>query len=210
MSEYEKTTFWKSIADKGMTDMRQVAEDTIKRHMKSGEKFELGGGFEPLSYYATLGYDTKRIEELTPDSDKEEHPILGMTYRVHRMRTSVYGDKGDTRDETLKGSSKLMPSRIHAAKRVKAIADATPALNEDATDPAASGHASGSDNPDSDDGGSDSSSSTSSSSFSDKKKKKKKKKKEAQQEEDIIQEEESSQEATKGQAQRTQGQEGRK
>ena len=41
------------------------------------------GEFHPLTYWQTLGYDIKRIEETTGAMDKEMNPQLGMCYRVH-------------------------------------------------------------------------------------------------------------------------------
>lgn len=47
---------------------------------------EVGGGYQPLSYWANLGYDTDKIEECAP---REEHDFLGTTYLVPIKHTSV-------------------------------------------------------------------------------------------------------------------------
>ena len=48
---------------------------------------EVVGKFLPLSWYKTNGFDIIAIEAHTADSDKEEHEVLGMTYRVNIHET---------------------------------------------------------------------------------------------------------------------------
>ena len=43
---------------------------------------EVVGEFLPLSWYRTNGVDIVAVEAHTADSDKEEHEVLGMAYRV--------------------------------------------------------------------------------------------------------------------------------
>ena len=52
------------------------------------QKFdEVVGEFLPLSWYKTNGCDIVAIETHTADIDKEEHEVLGMTYRVNIHET---------------------------------------------------------------------------------------------------------------------------
>ena len=49
----------------------------------------------PLSWYAHHGFDISAVETHTTDIDKEEHEILGMTYRVniHETRDTQMWEK---------------------------------------------------------------------------------------------------------------------
>lgn len=50
--------------------------------------FAEGGEYLPLGVWTARGFDAQRIEELSRPEDREQHPVLGMTYRV-RIRSRV-------------------------------------------------------------------------------------------------------------------------
>ena len=56
---------------------------------------EVVGKFMPLSWYAHDGFDTIAIEAHTADIDKEEHEVLGMTYRVEIHETRYSPNVGE-------------------------------------------------------------------------------------------------------------------
>jgi hypothetical protein len=179
LSDEQVSSFWNSIKTTNGKDLQKVADETLQRFRESGESYAFGGTFEPLAFWATQGYDVQRIKDLTPDCDKEEHPILGTTYRIHKHSTNVWGNKGDRWAHAVGGThgggtrciedKRAQPLRVRS-KRIKAICDGvTEELGEDAVE----------DEADEGDGPSQSSSgsSTSSSSSRHKKSKKSKKKK---------------------------------
>ena len=124
--------------------MQKLAEDTLTRFNEAGESYALGVTFEPLTYWKAQGYDIDRIERLTPQHDKEEHPILGTTYRIHKHSTSTWGHKGDRRADTVGGAlalgdaagsepqstERVQKLRHHNGTKVKAICDGKVAEEE--------------------------------------------------------------------------------
>ena len=44
--------------------------------------YELGGKFLPLSVWEAKGFDAEQIATRSADADMEEHPVVGMCYRV--------------------------------------------------------------------------------------------------------------------------------
>ena len=195
LSDEQKASFWKSAADKSGEELTHVAKRFLTRKHVQGDSWGLLGTFQPLSWYKTNGYDTDRIENLTPEEDKEWHDILGMTYRVRLHTTSAFGSRTDTNAQELSagpGVQPLKPLRDRRSKCLKALGDAplddvaaasaSSAGPTEAKGPKKSGH---DDDDDDDDDGSEpaseseesqSESSSSSSSSDDGKKKKKKSK----------------------------------
>ena len=177
MTENQMAEFWNTIKNAHGKELQKLAEDTLTRFSEAGESYALGGTFEPLTYWKAQGYDIDRIERLTPEHDKEEHPILGTTYRIHKHSTSTWGHKGDRRSETVggalalgdaagvgpTGNKRITKLRQHSGKRIKAICDGEPDEDADVEGVAPRD-------------GSTSSSSSSSSSSNDKHKKSKKSK----------------------------------
>ena len=121
------TQFWKSLKDKHGDDLKLVAKEFLTRVTETGEAWNEGGTFQPLGYYATLGYDIEKIKKLTDPKDQRPHPVLGMTYRVRLMTTNTFGKRADIHGESFNGGREegsgnfSVPRR--RAKRVRAICD---------------------------------------------------------------------------------------
>ena len=61
----------------------QLSRSFEKPHFeKEEESYAEGGDFLPLSVWATKGFDSTRIEQLSRPEDIEDHAVLGRTYRV--------------------------------------------------------------------------------------------------------------------------------
>ena len=75
------------MADAGLPDEDVCvicqAGFTISKYEVNEEFFETSGTFQPLSYWASQGYDVDRIKELTSDRDKCQHEVLGECYRAY-------------------------------------------------------------------------------------------------------------------------------
>ena len=74
------------MADAGLPDEVVCvcqAGFTISKYEVNEEFFETSGTFQPLSYWASQGYDIDRIKELTSDKDKCHHDVLGECYRAY-------------------------------------------------------------------------------------------------------------------------------
>ena len=74
------------MADAGLPDEVVCvcqAGFTISTYEVNEEFFETSGTFQPLSYWASQGYDVDRIKELTSDKDKCHHEVLGECYRAY-------------------------------------------------------------------------------------------------------------------------------
>ena len=53
----------------------------------------------PLEVWAKQGFDAKRIEEHSKPENKQEDPVLGLTYRVAIYSTERGGERGQTFDD---------------------------------------------------------------------------------------------------------------
>ena len=182
LSLAESTEFYKSIKEKQDDDLKIVAKEFLTRVHETGESWNKGGTFQPLGYYATLGYDVDKIVELTQQCDKKVHPILGMTYRVNLDSTSTFGGRSDLHGESHSGGGTVAGTENvnrRRQKRMKMICDGPggAAGSTGGHDLAHVGVASAAASIGSDDESDDASPTDSSSSSSDKKKKKKKAKK---------------------------------
>jgi hypothetical protein len=101
----EQADFWKQI---GMTKgdkaaLQKCVAERITTRKTEQDKAEAGGRYLPLSVYAKMGYDIKKIEDGCTDT--EEHALFGTCYRV-----SINGGWKSTldertRDKTYTGSS---------------------------------------------------------------------------------------------------------
>ena len=182
LSVSESTEFYKSIKDKQGDDLKIVAKEFLTRVHETGESWNKGGTFQPLGYYATLGYDVDKIVELTHQCDKKVHQVLGMTYRVHLDSTSTFGRRSDLHGESHSGGGTVAGTENvnrRRQKRMKMICDGPggAAGSTGGHDLAHVGGASAAASIGSDDESDDASPTDSSSSSSDNKKKKKKDKK---------------------------------
>lgn len=65
-----------------------------------------GGDFLPLSVYAARGFDTKRIEQFTPEHLKKEDEVLGMCYKVIIGGSKNSMDKAKTKKHELRGTKR--------------------------------------------------------------------------------------------------------
>ena len=78
----------------------------VKKRMELRKAY-VRSEFQPLSHWATLGYDIDLIERTTSAEDKQMNPQLGMTFRVHV--------RGST-DETIEQPSIARASKCNENK----------------------------------------------------------------------------------------------
>ena len=69
-------------------------QEKVTKHERHEQRYSNEGEFQPLSFYARLGYDTDRIKNNTRPVDIQENEQLGTTYRVKILRTGEAGAKG--------------------------------------------------------------------------------------------------------------------
>ena len=62
-----------------------------------------GGDFLPLSVYAARGFDTKRIEQFTPEHLKKEDAVLGMCYKVDHRRIEKQHGQSENQEARAEG-----------------------------------------------------------------------------------------------------------
>ena len=153
-----QVNFMKMVRGMPMHTTITQAEETLQRET-AAETFAEGGKYLPLSVWAQQGFDRSTIERLSLPQDIDEHPVLGVTYRV-RIKSLA---KTYVREQirTSKRRAAMPIDRPSAKPAQLAILDG----NVDGDGPSDRDH------------GSDDSSSTSSSSSSSHAKKKKKAKK---------------------------------
>ena len=152
----------------------EKARDFLRSYETSETRYSNGGAFWPLAKWATEGFDSTKIEALTPAQDIQHHPILGKCYRVKILMQEEAGSQGTTRGDEV-GMQHTLSDLI---KAMQSAGSQQPAGSADGA-PAA-GDGGGSDSMSN--VGSDSSSSSSSSRGKKKKKADKKKKKKAKSE----------------------------
>ena len=56
--------------------------------------YEEGGKYLPLQVWSTKGFDASRIEQGSKPGDIQEHPLLGLTYRVALLARGTRGSQG--------------------------------------------------------------------------------------------------------------------
>jgi hypothetical protein len=82
----------------------------------STHTYEQNGKCLPLSVWAQQGFDTDEISRLTPATDKKDHPISGVAFRVRLI---------ETRDTTSAGTKRSQVARVERAPEMQAVQDAT-------------------------------------------------------------------------------------
>jgi hypothetical protein len=77
LDEHTRQSFMASLQGlDGPTAVSKAAE-LLESYRVDEEIFSDGGEFLPLSVWAQKGFDTSRIEEFTPESDKKWHHVCG-------------------------------------------------------------------------------------------------------------------------------------
>ncbi len=117
----QKEDFFKSLPT-DTAGLKKTVSEVIVKHRMSTRRNAVHGEFLPLSVWASRGFDTSSIEAQTDADDKEDHPVLGMTYRV-KLRAST-----DVEDE--RNIRKQIFGKV--GKAIK-VATAVAAETEDAT-----------------------------------------------------------------------------
>ena len=100
LPEEAQQEFWASYT-KDQAAVEALVINTLVKQRIEFSKREYAGSFQPLGYYKQLGYDIKAIEQDTPDKDKDEHPILGMTYKVSIRHEAVGEIENTIREKVL-------------------------------------------------------------------------------------------------------------
>ena len=77
----EQEAFWRTKADTP-EDVEKLVVDTIAKRIIEREMQEYSGEYQPLAYWARLGYDPDRIKEHTPEKMRKYFPQLGECYKV--------------------------------------------------------------------------------------------------------------------------------
>ena len=160
----QRREFYRSVAGKCSKDTIATLE-SFKKKETEGEEYCYNGEYVPLGVWGQRGFDTDRIQRLTPESDKKEHNVLGVCYRVKILTTSNWRKREAEVTESMRASGSEKPSKVPKptpGMGMLALEDGDP-----------DGEPSGSDN----ESAESSSSTSSSSSSSDKKKKRHKSKK---------------------------------
>ena len=171
LSHEQQQEFMRSIDGMTGAQKKAHAEEVLTSFESHESYYDHGGEFQPLSVWATRGYDTAAIELYSKPADKMQHPVFGETYRVQVVTCGNRGQKGTRRESTAKSKRQL--NAIADGGGVGAPADnAASAASNSAVVPKANPPETSSE-PESPSSTSTSSSSSSSSSSDDKKKNKK-------------------------------------
>ena len=98
----------------------------VKKRMELRKAY-VRSEFQPLSHWATLGYDIDRIERTTRAEDKQMNPQLGMTFRVHVRGSTDETIEAKERAEVLKAiKKKKAPQSPNKRKRVADAHETSP------------------------------------------------------------------------------------
>lgn len=102
-SEEDSSKFWSKMpSGYGMSPLETYIVNTPAERNYHRSIDAVVGKLLPLSWYAHHGFDISAIEAHTAEIDKEDHEVLGMTYRVkiHETRDTQMREK--VREETHK------------------------------------------------------------------------------------------------------------
>ena len=84
LSPKEQALFWQALKTGGAKDKRGQMQTHVMTQLckvvTESEIYSLGGSYQPLGYYRTLGYDCEKIQATC--KDKKEHVNLGTVYKV--------------------------------------------------------------------------------------------------------------------------------
>ena len=83
LPEDEQQQFWRDAAGASRQQLATQYSSKLKASKEKEETEGTMGFFRPLSYWAARGFDVKAIEEKTRPEDRREHPVLGLTFRLH-------------------------------------------------------------------------------------------------------------------------------
>ena len=90
--EEARTAFWLEIAGDGSQEnLSKVMNDTLTKFHKTETVNKTSGDYLPLSWYEKQGFDPVAIEANCKDT--QQHPVLGLCYRVE-----ILGGGTETRD----------------------------------------------------------------------------------------------------------------
>ena len=87
LDDAEKRQFFASLPTDYASLKKTLSDFIIKRRIES-RRNSIVGKFLPLAVWAKKGYDSDAIEKAATSADIEDHPVLGLTYRV-KIRTST-------------------------------------------------------------------------------------------------------------------------
>ena len=82
LSAEEQMNFYRST-EATKESLKKALVDTLTNKRIERQESGRTGAFLPLSVYAERGFDIGPIKELSLPEDREMHPILGETFRVH-------------------------------------------------------------------------------------------------------------------------------
>ncbi len=101
-----KDKFFQESRSLGMKGTMRLQTDLFSKYSQREEFFENGGSYLPLTVWEKQGYCADDIKSKTPKEDQDQHPILGLTYRVRIFTKGDRGIDGQRRSEDLSGSAK--------------------------------------------------------------------------------------------------------
>ena len=100
LSKEIKTQFWKDVrSDGSKANILKLCKRSLQAYEESGVEGRANGAYEPLGYYATKGYDTKRIEDLCTDT--MDHAVLGKCYKIDVISGGEYWKRGKRQTDEL-------------------------------------------------------------------------------------------------------------
>jgi len=102
LDEEAKAKFYQEIKKLPFSEIRVHYSKHIETYAAKEWSYVQNGEFLPLSVWAMRGFDVAVIAARTPDCDKHEHPILGLTFRIRLISTSVKTSEGTVTRESLR------------------------------------------------------------------------------------------------------------
>ena len=90
----DRVAFMRDVEGKSPAATIAAADTMMTKYEKREDWYEDGGQFLPLSVWETKGFNIENIRNLTPQSDTQNHPVLGLCYRVKLLATGGRGVSG--------------------------------------------------------------------------------------------------------------------
>ena len=102
LTQEDQVSFMRDIGQmKTIEEVKKYANHALDKYQQQAEYFDNSGEFLPLSVWAQRGFDVDMIEQKTRPCDKQVHPVLGTTYRIHLLKTGNRGEKGWKRSHAI-------------------------------------------------------------------------------------------------------------
>lgn len=122
LDENAQQEFWRNAAGASKSALATLYHGTVRALKSQSVTDENRGKFMPLAYWQRKGFDIDLIEKNSAPEDIENHPVIGMTYRVHIHGTADVRKKELAEEQQVSGEKDhgvAKPEEVQAKQEPK-------------------------------------------------------------------------------------------